>query len=99
MELGDEKAVQESTRRGPRQIGWFGQERGQKTSKSRKWPQRRPGQKPQEETCRPAQRQALATWTAEEGLVLAVAEIRLRFGYGAIGLGCTGIRYSADALR
>lgn len=99
MEWGDEEAVQESTCRSPRQIRWLGPERGQEAGQSRKRPQRRPGQKPQEETCSPAQCQTPATWTAEEGLVLAVAEIRLRFGYGAIGLGYTGIRYSAGALR
>ena len=99
MEWGDEEAAQESTRRGPRQIGWFGPERGQTAGQSRKWPQGRPGQKPQEETCRPPQCQTPTTWSPEEGLVVAVAAIRSRFGYGAIGLGCAGIRYSAAALR
>lgn len=99
VEWRDEEAAQESTRRGPRQIGWLGPERGQTTGQSRERPQRRLGQKPQEENCRPAQRQAPTTWTPEEGLIVAVAEIRSRFGYGAIGLGRAGIRYSGDVLR
>jgi hypothetical protein len=98
MEWGDEEAAQESTCRGAWQIGWFGLERGQKAGQSRKWPQGRPGQKPQEKNCRPAQRQT-TTRTPKETLVAAVAVIRSRFGYGAIGLGCSGIRYSAAALR
>ena len=97
MEWGDEEAAQESTRRGPLQIGWFGPERGQTAGQSRKWPQGRSGQKPQEETCRPRQCQTPTTWSPE-GLVVAVAAIRSRFGYGAIGLGCAGIRYSAAVL-
>jgi hypothetical protein len=46
MEWGDEEAAQESSRRGARQISWFGPERGQKPGQSREWPQGRPGQKP-----------------------------------------------------
>ena len=99
MERGDEEAAQESTRRGPRQIGWFGPERGQTAGQPRKWPQGRPSQKQQQKNCRPAQRQTPTTWTQEEGLVVAVTRIRSRFGYGAIGLGCAGIRYSAAVLR
>ena len=99
MEHSDEAETQEPTRRGPRQIGRFGPERGQKTGQSRKWPQRRPGQKPQEKTCRSAQRQTSTAGTAKEGLVAAVAAIRSRFGDGAIGLGWGGIRYSAAVLR
>jgi hypothetical protein len=99
MGRDDEEAAQESTRRGPRQIRWFGPEQGQTAGQSRKWPQGRPGQKPQEKTCRPAQRQTPTTGTPKEGLVAAVAAIRWRFGYGAIGLGCGGIRYSAAVLR
>ena len=99
MEWGDEEAAQESTRRGARQIRWFGLQRGQTASQSRKWPQGRPGQEPQEKTCRPAQCQTPTTRTPKEGLAAAVATIRSRFGFAAIGLGCSGIRYSAAALR
>ena len=98
VEWGDEEAVQETTRRGTRPIGWLGAKRGQTAGQSRKRPQRRFGQKPQEKNCRPAQRQTPTSGTTKEGLVVAVAAIRSRFGYGAIGLGCGGIRYSAAAL-
>ena len=63
------------------------------------WPQGRPGQKPQEENCRPAQRSTSTTGEAPEGVSTAVASIRARFGYGAIGLGVGGIRVSAPAFR
>jgi hypothetical protein len=98
MEWGHKEATQESSRRGTRKIGRLGPERGQKAGEPRKWPQGRPGQKPQEKTCRPAQCQTPTAGTPKEGLV-AVAAIRSRFGYGAIGLGCGGIRYSAAVLR
>lgn len=39
------------------------------------------------------------TWATEEALIAAVAAIRCRFGYGAIGVGCAGIRYSGAAFR
>jgi|SRR5215469_343555 len=98
MERGDEAETQESSRRSAWQARWPGAERGQTPRQPHKRPQRRPGQKPQEENCRPAQRQTLTTRTPEEGLVVAISEIRSRFGYRAIGLGCAGIRYSADLL-
>jgi hypothetical protein len=99
MEWGDEEAAQEFTRRGPRPIGWFGPERSQKAGQSRKWPQGRPGQKPQEKNRSPAQRQTPTTGTAKERIVAAVGAIRSRFGDGAISLGFGGIRYSAAALH
>lgn len=98
MEWSDEEAVQGSTRCGPRQIGWVGSERGQTAGQPGKRSQGRSSQKLQEENCRLAQRQTFTTWTPEEGLVVAVAAIRSRFGYGAIGLGSAGIRYSAVVL-
>jgi hypothetical protein len=55
MEQGQE-ATQESSRRGPRQIGWVGPERGRKAVQPRKWPQGWPGQEPQEADCRVTQR-------------------------------------------
>ena len=100
MECDDEEAAQESTRRGAQQITWFGPKRDQTAGQSRKWHQGWwPGQKPQPKTCRPAQGQTPTTCTPEDGLVAAVTEIRSRFGYTAIGLGYSGIRYSAAALR
>ena len=99
MELGHEEATQESSRRGPRQVRWVSPERGQKAGQPRKWPQGRPGQKPQEENCLATQLPTPTTGTPEEGVSVAVASIRARFGYRAIGLGYGGIRYSAPALR
>jgi hypothetical protein len=98
MELGHEEATQESSRRGPRQVRWLGAELGQKAGQSRKWPQGRLGQKPQQENCLATQRPtATAGKTPQEGVSAAVAWIRARFGYRAIGLGYGGIRYSARA--
>ena len=99
MERGDEAEAQESSRRSAWQARWPGAQRGQTPRQPHKWPQGRPGQKPQEKTRRPAQRQTPTTGTPKEGLVAAVATIRSRFGYDAIGLGCSGIRYSAAVLR
>ena len=100
MEWNHEEAAQESSRRGPRQVGRLSPERGQKAGEPRKWPQGRPGEKPQEENCRPAKRPAPAAGAAPQGGVsTAIASIRARFGYRAIGLGYGGIRFSARALR
>ena len=99
MEWNHEEAAQESSRRGPRQIRRLSPERGQKAGQPRKWPQGRPGQKPQEESCLATQRPTPAAGTPEEGVSAAVASIRSRFGYRTIGLGHGGIRYSARALR
>ena len=100
MEWGHEEATQESSRRGPRQARRLSPERGQKAGQPRKWPRGQPGQKLQEENCLAKQRPAPAAGeTPEEGVSAAVASIRARFGYRAIGLGYGGIRYSARALR
>ncbi len=99
MELGHEEGTQEPSRCGPREVRWLSPERGQKAGQSRKWLQGRPGQKPQEENCRATQRPTPTTGTPEEGVSAAVAAIRARFGYRAIGLGYGGIRYSAPAFR
>ena len=100
MEWGHEEATQESSRRGPRQVRRLSPERGQKAGQPREWPQGRPGQKPQEESCRATQRRSpTAEQTPEEGVSAAVASIRARFGYRAIGLGYGGIRYFAPAPR
>ena len=100
MKWSHEEAAQESPRRGPRQVGWLSPERGEKAGEPRKWSQGRPGQKPQEENCRPAKRPPPAAGEVPEGGVsAAIASIRARFGYRAIGLGYGGIRFSAPALR
>ena len=97
---GEEANTQESTRGGARSLGRPGAERGQKAGEPRKWPQGRPGQKPQEKNCRSAKRPAATAGAAPQGRVsAAIASIRARFGYRAIGLGYGGIRFSARALR
>ena len=100
MEWNHEEVAQESSRRGPRQVGRLSRERGQKAGEPpRKWSQGRPGQKPQEENC-PAQRTPPAVGEAPQGgMSGAIASIRARFGYRAIGLGYGGIRFSAGELR
>jgi hypothetical protein len=100
MEWTHLEAAQESSRRGPRQAGRLSPERGQKAGEPRKWSQGRVGQKPQEENCRPAKCPPPPAGEPPQGEVsAAVASIRARFGYRAIGLGDGGIRFSARALR
>jgi predicted alpha/beta superfamily hydrolase len=60
--------------------------------------QKRVDQKPQEENCLATQRSTPTTGTLE-GVSAAVAAIRARFGYQAIGLDYGGIRHSARAPR
>ena len=99
MEWNHEEAAQESSRRGSRQVGRLSSERGQKAGEPRKWPQGRPGQKPQEENCRSAKRPASAAGAAPQGRVsAAISSIRARFGYRAIGWGYGGIRFFARVL-
>jgi hypothetical protein len=100
MAWSHEETAEEPARRGPRQVGWLSPERGQEASQPRRWPQGRPGQKPQEENRRPAKRSPPAAGEApEEEVRAAIGSIRARFGYCAIGLGYGGIRFSARALR
>ena len=98
MEWGHEEATQESSRGGPRPVRRLSPERGKKPGQPRKWPQGRLDQKSQEENCLATQRPTPTARTEKE-VSSAVASIRARFGYGAIGLGYGGIRYSASAPR
>ncbi len=93
MELGDEEATQESSRRGARQIGRPGSERSQAARQPRKRSQGRPDQKPQKKHRRPAQRAAAAPWP-QAIIEIVIASIRARFGDGIIGLGDSGIRFN-----
>ena len=100
MEWSHEEAAQESSRRGPRQVGRLGPERSQKAGEPRKWSEGWVGQKPQEENCCSAKRPPPAAGEAPQGGVsAAIALIRARFGSRAIGLGYGGIRFSARGLR
>ncbi|MBV8772264.1 MAG: hypothetical protein JO166_08050 [Deltaproteobacteria bacterium] len=99
MEWGHEEAPKESSRGGPRQVERFSPKRGKETGQPRQWPQGRPGQKPQEKDCRATQRSTSAPGqTPDNGVSAALASIRARFGQCAIGLGYSGIRYSAREL-
>jgi hypothetical protein len=89
----EETNTQESSRRGSWQAGRASAQRGQAKCQSRKWPQGRPGQKPQEENRGPAQRAATSTRSPEELIETVIASIRTRFGDWAIGLGDHGIRF------
>ena len=92
MGRADEEAkTQKSSRGGSWQVGWVGPQRGQTVGQPRKWPQGRPGQKPQEESRSPAQRAATAPRSPEELIETVIASIRARFGDWAIGLGDHGI--------
>src|SRR5260370_36495639 len=94
MGRADEEAkTQESSRGGSWQVGWVGPQRGQTACQPGKWPQGRPGQKPQEESRSPAQRRAPAARSSEELIETIIASIRARFGDCAIGLGDHGIRF------
>ncbi len=88
----EETNTQESSRRGSWQVGRAGAQRGQAEGQSRKWPQGRPGQKPQEENRGPVQRAASSTRPPEELIEIVIASIRARFGDWTIGLGDHGIR-------
>jgi hypothetical protein len=94
MERGYEEAeTQESSRGGPWQVRWAGAQRGQTAGQSRKWPQGRLGQKPQEENRRPSELATSATRSPQKLIETVIASIRLRFGDWAIGLGDHGIRF------
>lgn len=96
MERCDEEAgAQESPCRGAWQVGWAGPQQGQAARKSGERAQGRFGQKPAKDTRLPAQRPAAASWSPQT-VGAAIARIRARFGYFAIGLGETGIRYRRD---
>jgi len=95
----EEAKMEESARGGARTLGWVGAQRGQKAGQSRERPQRRPGQEPQEDSCRQAQRSTATARTPQEKVSAAVASIRARFGQYAIGRGYRGIRYVRVRLQ
>lgn len=99
MERGDEETTKESARGGAGAAGRIGAERGQAARQSRKWPQGRPGEKPQETYRGAPQRPASAPRPRQEVIEILIAAIRARFGPRAIALGNAGIRHTAAALR
>jgi hypothetical protein len=90
----EETKMEESARGGPRQVGSLGAQRGQEARQQPKRPQGWPGQKPQEDSRRQAQRSTATARTAQDKVSAAIASIRARFGKSAIGLGYRGIRYA-----
>ena len=93
MERSDEElGGQESARGSAWQVRWPGPERGQAARKSGERAEGRVGQKPPKDARLPAQR-AAATPRSPQAVKAAIALIRERFGYLAIGLGEAGIRY------
>jgi hypothetical protein len=94
MERMDEEA-EESSRRGAGQVRRARAQRSQATVQPGKWPQGRPGQKPQEDHRGAPQRAAPASWASEELVNKVMMLIRARYGAWAIGRGDRGIRYRA----
>ena len=96
MELeNEEKKAQESSRRGAGTIRRLGAQRGQAAGQSRKRPQGRFGQKPQEDHRGAPQCAPPASWASEELVNRVMTVIRARHGEWAIGRGDRGIRYRA----
>ena len=89
----EEATTEEPARSGAWPTGRLGAKRGQEARQQRKRPQGWPGQKPQEDAGRQAQRPAATARTPQEKISAAVAAIHARFGRRAIGLGYLGIRY------
>src|SRR5712692_8952578 len=93
MERSDEEAgTQESTRRSAWQVRWPGPQRGQAARQSGERAEGRVSEKPPKDTRLPAQR-ATSPSSSLQAVTVAIALIRGRFGYFAIGLGEAGLRY------
>ena len=88
----EEVGGQKSPRGSAWQVGWFGPQRGQTARKSRERSEGRVGKKPPKDARLSAQR-AQASARPPQGVDAAIALVRGRFGYFAIGLGEAGIRY------
>jgi hypothetical protein len=103
--IEEEKAeAQECSRGGAWQVRLAGAQRGQAAVQPRERPQGRPGQQPQEDHRRAAQRppapaleRSVLQPQSQEVLNAVIALIRARFGDVAIGLGEFGIHYRAAA--
>lgn len=96
-----EEAKKESARSSAWPTGGPGAQRGQAARQSRKWPQRRHGQKPPEDARRAPERTTVSARSQQEAIQILIASICNRFGAMAIGLGEDGIRFvqSASAVR
>jgi len=81
---------QKSARGSAWQIRWLNRQRGQTTRESREWAEGRLGQKPPKNTRLPTERAAAKT-RSPQAISAAIARVRERCGYFAIGLGEAGI--------
>lgn len=96
MEWSDEEVQSEESARGSAwQARWPGPQRSQAARKSREWAEGRVGQKPPQDTRLPAQRTS-SPCSSRQTVNAAIALVRERFGYFAIGLGEAGLRYGRD---
>jgi hypothetical protein len=92
MERSDEEVgAQESTRGSAWQVRWRGPQRGQAALQPGEWAQGRVGQKPAKDARLSTQRASCSS--SRQAVTVAMALIRGRFGYLAIGLGEAGLRY------
>jgi len=101
MERSQEEkaATQESACGGARPTGWPGAQRSHKAREQGEWPQGRTGQKSQEDDRGSPQFPPPTSRAPQESSSTVMAVIRARYGYLAIGLGDSGIRHGASALR
>ena len=98
MEWKGEKAkTEESACGSARPVGWLGPQQRQEARQQRERAKGRFGQKPQENSGRPAQCTPATAWTPQR-LNLLIEVIRARFCEYAIGRGNSGIRYSSSLL-
>jgi hypothetical protein len=72
-------------------LGGLVRSEAKRLANRQKWPQGRPGQKPQEKDSGPAQRAASSIRSPQELIEIVIAAIR--FGHCYIGLGDRGIRF------
>lgn len=93
MERSDEEVgAQESPCGSAWQVRWRGPQRGQAARQPGERAQGRVSEKPPKDARMSPQRAASPSWSPQE-IKAAIALIRGRFGYFAIGLGEAGVRY------
>src|ERR1700687_911264 len=96
MERSDEEVgAQESARGSAWQVRWLGPQRGQAACQPGERAEGRGGQKPPQDA-RLSNPRAAPPSAAPQDIKAAIALIRGRFGYFAIGLGEAGIRYGRN---
>src|SRR5260370_33636615 len=94
MEQGyEEEATQQSARDGAWPTRWIGVQRGQAARQSRKWPQGRLGQEPQEAPSRPPQRAASPARPQKEIIESETAATRARLALQSLALANARFRH------